>query len=101
MLVVSASAQSRATRTSATPTARSEDAVARPPAATPIALGARDAEGHAEHGSCEPALFLFLLSFASNVFVAPATLPSWLQSFIDVNPISRNKGTQPASKVRI
>ena len=31
---------------------------------------------------------LFPLTFASNVFVAPATMPSWLRSFVDVNPIS-------------
>ena len=31
---------------------------------------------------------LFPLTFASNVFVAPATMPPWLHSFVDVNPIS-------------
>jgi ABC-2 type transport system permease protein len=31
---------------------------------------------------------LFPLTFASNVFVAPATMPSWLHSFVDINPIS-------------
>ena len=28
------------------------------------------------------------LTFASNVFVRPATLPGWLRSFVDVNPVS-------------
>jgi ABC-2 type transport system permease protein len=31
---------------------------------------------------------LFPLTFLSNVFVAPDTLPGWLQAFVDVNPIS-------------
>jgi ABC-2 type transport system permease protein len=31
---------------------------------------------------------LFPLTFASNVFVDPATMPSWLHSFVDLNPIS-------------
>jgi ABC-2 type transport system permease protein len=31
---------------------------------------------------------LFPLTFLSNVFVAPETLPSWLEAFVDVNPIS-------------
>ena len=31
---------------------------------------------------------LFPLTFASNVFVDPATMPGWLQAFVDVNPIS-------------
>ena len=29
------------------------------------------------------------LTFASNVFVRPATLPGWLRAFVDVNPVSR------------
>jgi ABC-2 type transport system permease protein len=33
-------------------------------------------------------LVLFPLSFASNVFVAPRTMPGWLHAFVDVNPIS-------------
>ncbi|NGP04263.1 ABC transporter permease [Rhodococcus sp. 14C212] len=32
---------------------------------------------------------LFPLTFASNVFVDPATMPSWLQGFVTANPISR------------
>jgi ABC-2 type transport system permease protein len=28
------------------------------------------------------------LTFASNVFVEPATLPGWLRAFVDVNPVS-------------
>jgi ABC-2 type transport system permease protein len=31
---------------------------------------------------------LFPLTFLSNVFVAPDTLPDWLEAFVDVNPIS-------------
>jgi ABC-2 type transport system permease protein len=30
----------------------------------------------------------FPLTFASNVFVDPKTLPGWLHSFVDVNPVS-------------
>lgn len=32
---------------------------------------------------------LFPLTFASNIFVDPATMPGWLQAFVDVNPIAR------------
>jgi len=31
---------------------------------------------------------LFPLIFLSNIFVEPSTLPSWLETFVDVNPIS-------------
>jgi ABC-2 type transporter len=31
---------------------------------------------------------LFPLTFASNVFVEPTTMPSWLHTFVDINPIS-------------
>lgn len=31
---------------------------------------------------------LFPLSFASNIFVQPDTMPTWLQAFVDVNPIT-------------
>jgi ABC-2 type transport system permease protein len=31
---------------------------------------------------------LFPLTFASNVFVEPETMPGWVQAFVDVNPIS-------------
>jgi ABC-2 type transport system permease protein len=31
---------------------------------------------------------LFPLTFLSNVFVDPETLPGWLEAFVDVNPIS-------------
>jgi ABC-2 type transport system permease protein len=31
---------------------------------------------------------LFPLTFASNVFVDPSTMPGWVQSFVKVNPIS-------------
>ncbi|WP_203334814.1 ABC transporter permease [Planococcus beigongshangi] len=33
-------------------------------------------------------MVLFPLTFVSNVFVDPKTLPAWLESFVDVNPIS-------------
>lgn len=33
-------------------------------------------------------LILFPLTFVSNVFVDPETMPSWLQGFVDVNPVS-------------
>jgi ABC-2 type transport system permease protein len=33
-------------------------------------------------------MVLFPLVFLSNIFVEPATLPGWLESFVDVNPIS-------------
>ena len=28
------------------------------------------------------------LTFASNIFIEPSTLPSWLQAFVEVNPVS-------------
>lgn len=33
-------------------------------------------------------LFLMPLTFASNVYVDPATMPDWLQSFVAVNPVA-------------
>jgi ABC-2 type transport system permease protein len=33
-------------------------------------------------------LVLMPLTFASNIFVDPATMPAWLQAFIDVNPVA-------------
>jgi ABC-2 type transport system permease protein len=30
----------------------------------------------------------FPLTFVSNVFVDSATLPGWLQSFVEINPVS-------------
>ncbi|GLI02652.1 ABC transporter permease [Phytohabitans aurantiacus] len=33
-------------------------------------------------------MVLFPLTFLSNVFVDPSTMPGWLQAFVDVNPIS-------------
>jgi len=33
-------------------------------------------------------MVLFPLVFLSNIFVEPSTLPGWLESFVDVNPIS-------------
>jgi ABC-2 type transport system permease protein len=32
--------------------------------------------------------FLFPLVFASNIMVDPATMPAWLRTFVDVNPVS-------------
>ncbi|MFJ6673751.1 ABC transporter permease [Actinosynnema sp. NPDC091369] len=34
-------------------------------------------------------LFLFPLTFLSNVYVNPETMPGWLQAFVNVNPISK------------
>jgi daunorubicin/doxorubicin transport system permease protein len=34
-------------------------------------------------------MFIFPLTFLSNVFVNPGTLPGWLQGFVDVNPITK------------
>ncbi|MEU5951092.1 ABC transporter permease [Streptomyces sp. NPDC047525] len=31
---------------------------------------------------------LMPLSFASNIFVQPSTMPGWLQAFVDINPLS-------------
>jgi ABC-2 type transport system permease protein len=31
---------------------------------------------------------LFPVTFASNIMVDPATMPEWLRSFVDVNPVS-------------
>jgi ABC-2 type transport system permease protein len=33
-------------------------------------------------------MVLFPLTFISNVFVDPSTMPGWLRAFVDVNPIS-------------
>jgi ABC-2 type transport system permease protein len=33
-------------------------------------------------------MFLFPLTFASNIYVDPNTMPGWLQGFVDVNPIT-------------
>ena len=33
-------------------------------------------------------MVLFPVTFLSNVFVEPDTLPGWLKAFVDVNPIS-------------
>ncbi|MCX5042553.1 ABC transporter permease [Aldersonia sp. NBC_00410] len=33
-------------------------------------------------------LVLFPLTFASNIFVDPATMPGWLEAFVGINPIS-------------
>jgi ABC-2 type transport system permease protein len=37
-------------------------------------------------------MVLFPLTFLSNVFVEPSTMPGWLQAFVDVNPISHLVG---------
>jgi len=33
-------------------------------------------------------MFLFPLVFASNIMVEPATMPGWLRTFVEVNPVS-------------
>jgi ABC-2 type transport system permease protein len=33
-------------------------------------------------------MILFPLTFASNVFVSPQTMPGWLEAFVSVNPIT-------------
>ena len=33
-------------------------------------------------------MVLFPLTFLSNVFVDPTTMPGWLQAFVEVNPIT-------------
>jgi ABC-2 type transport system permease protein len=33
-------------------------------------------------------LVMMHLTFASNIYVDPATMPGWLQSFVDVNPVT-------------
>jgi ABC-2 type transport system permease protein len=33
-------------------------------------------------------LFLFPLTFVSNIFVDPATMPAWLQSVVGINPVT-------------
>lgn len=33
------------------------------------------------------ALLIFPLSFASNIFVDPATMPGWLRGFVELNPV--------------
>jgi ABC-2 type transport system permease protein len=34
-------------------------------------------------------LILFPLTFTSNVFVDPQTMPNWLRAFVDANPVSQ------------
>jgi ABC-type multidrug transport system permease subunit len=49
------------------------------------------------------------LTFGSNIFVDPATMPGWLQAFVSVNPVSHTVtavralmgGTDPGSSVVI
>ncbi len=33
-------------------------------------------------------MFLFPLTFASNIFVDPATMPGWLEAFVNANPVT-------------
>lgn len=33
-------------------------------------------------------LLLFPLTFVSNVFVNPETMPGWLEAFVEINPVS-------------
>jgi ABC-2 type transport system permease protein len=52
-------------------------------------------------------LILFPLTFTSNVFVDPHTMPHWLRAFVDVNPVSHlvtatrglTDGTATASQI--
>jgi oleandomycin transport system permease protein len=46
-------------------------------------------------GAVQGVMFLIVLplSFGSNTFVDPATMPGWLQAFVKVNPISQLVGT--------
>ena len=34
-------------------------------------------------------LVQFPLTFASNTFVDPETMPGWLEAFVEINPVSR------------
>jgi oleandomycin transport system permease protein len=45
-------------------------------------------------GAVQGIMFLLImpLTFASNVFVAPESLPGWLQTFVDVNPMTHLVG---------
>ena len=52
-------------------------------------------------------LILFPLTFTSNAFVDPQTMPHWLRAFVDVNPVSHlvtatrglTDGTATASQI--
>jgi ABC-2 type transport system permease protein len=39
-------------------------------------------------------LIMFPLTFASNIFVAPQTMPGWLQTIVDINPITQLVATE-------
>lgn len=49
-------------------------------------------------------VILFPLTFMSNVFVDPGTMPSWLRAFADANPMSHlataEKGSCRAQRAR-
>ena len=50
---------------------------------------ARADAAHAEKSVMEVSMMvLFPLTFLSNIFVDPETMPGWLQAFVNVNPIS-------------
>src|SRR5262249_22116910 len=51
---------------------------------TPLGLVARTPQAVMSTGT----VVLFPLTLASNVFVAPQTMPGWLQAFVQVNPVS-------------
>ena len=34
-------------------------------------------------------MLVFPLTFLSNVYVDPSTMPGWLQVFVNINPVSR------------
>ena len=52
-------------------------------------------------GAVQGVMFLLVmpLMFASNVFVAPASMPSWMQGVVDVNPLTHLVGTMRALMV--
>ncbi|MFI2753764.1 ABC transporter permease [Cellulomonas sp. P22] len=49
-------------------------------------------------GSVQGMMFMLLmpLSFASNIFVDPTSLPGWMQGFVDANPLSHLVGAMRA-----
>ena len=54
-----------------------------------LAIGYRPADGAAGVLAGIGLLVLFLLTLASNFFVAPRTMSGWLQAVVRVNPVSR------------
>jgi ABC-2 type transport system permease protein len=54
-----------------------------------LAIGYRPAGGAAGVLAGIGLLVLFPLTLVGNVFVAPRTMPGWLQALVRVNPVSR------------